>query len=180
MRSALWAAPGFLLLFTGCPDDAQWGSDPSERDSVTTGTGDQLQAIRKAGALAPTVYVSVELSALAVRRFRGLDLMLYVYSSESLEGQGLRAQWLGEPGGGPVHGDFGGEWSASWSDGFYVASNPCAAAPCVLSLELAPEGDWHSELSFAVEYDVVAVLELEGADSSRLDSVMDVTLEASP
>jgi len=180
MGSALWAAPGFLLLFTGCPDDAHWDSDPSQTGSVWASASQQLQTIRRAGAVPPTVYVSVELSARAVRRFRGLNLMLEVYSGESLEGQGMRAQWLGEPGGGPSHGKFGGEWSARWSEGLYLASSPCAAAPCVLNLELAPEGDWHSELGFAMDYDVVAVLELEGADSSRPDSVMDLTLEASP
>jgi len=106
--------------------------------------------------------------------------MVNVHSGESLEGQGLRAQWLGEPGGEPMRADFGGEWSTAWSENLYVWSNPCAAAPCVLNLELAPEGEWRSELSFDIEYDVIALLELQGADYSGVDTAMKLRLEASP
>jgi hypothetical protein len=177
MRSALWAAPAFLLIFTGCPDEAQWDSEP---ETARTTASEHFQTTRKAGAPPAIVHASVELSELAATRFLALVLMVQVYSGESLDGQGLRAQWLGEPGGEPVRASFGGAWSTEWSTNMYVWSNPCAAAPCVLDLELAPEGEWSGELSFDMEYDVIALLELQPTDYTLLDGAMQLTLEARP
>jgi hypothetical protein len=135
---------------------------------------------RKAGAAPANVHATVELSDVAVARFSSLALKVNVYSGESLDAQGLRAQWLGEPGGEPVRANFSGEWSATWSADLYVASAPCTAGPCTLNLELAPEGQWNSELSFAMEYDVVALLELQGNYYPQLDSALELSLEAQP
>jgi len=181
MTSTLWTAPCLLLLCTGCSDEAQWDSDTSSRDTAPTVTRfQQLRTTREAGALPPSVYASLELSDAAVTRFLSLGLTVSVYSGESLDGEGLRAQWLGAPGGDPVRANFGGEWSAMWSAYFSLDSNPCAAAPCVLNLELTPEGEWSSELGFPMEYEVIAGLVVRGVHDSMLDDALELTLEASP
>jgi hypothetical protein len=177
VRSARWAAPTFILL-ASCSDEAQW--DWESQQTARSATSKRLQTTRQAGAPPATVHARLELSELAVQRFVALALMVNVYSGESLDGQQLRAQWLGEPRAEPVLASFGGEWSTEWFTRLHLWAAPCAAAPCALELELAPEGDWSSELSFDLQYDVIALLELQPVDPRLLDSAQQLTLEVSP
>jgi hypothetical protein len=179
MSLAFRVTPSLFLLFMGCYPGADWGSDEVPIDPVRTVTGYQkLRTTRQAGSAPATVQAAFELNDAAVAGLQWLDVSINVYSGESLDGQGLRAQWLGGPGGEPVHASFAGELSTTWSAGFAVASSFCAAGPCELRLELAPEGEWRSELSFPLEYEVYATLDLQGP--SRFDASMQLTLEERP
>jgi hypothetical protein len=188
MRPRLWAAPCLLLLCPGCiPDHSEWEPNGGQREPAerVTGAYEELQTTREAAAAPLPVYARVALSEFAVTRFQRLELAVDVYSAESIAGQGLRAEWLGEPGGEPVRASFGGVLAATWSAELAVNSNPCLTLPCVLSLKLAPEGEWQNELSFDMDYVVRASLELRVAgyeyyDYAALDSAVQITLEQSP
>jgi hypothetical protein len=184
MRSRLAAAACLFPLCTGCPYDGEWESQEVERGPlmVPIVPYQELRITREAGAPPPTLYAQVALSDFAVARFYQLLLTLHVYSAESIEGQGLRAEWLGDFGGEPVRASFGGALSATWSAELPVTSNPCAEVPCALTLKLAPEGDWSNELSFVMQYEVQAELELTpgGYEHGALASALQLTLQENP
>lgn len=94
------------------------------------GSSDELDVLREAGKPPPTVYARIEFSDYAVPRFRSLDVIVDVYSAESVEGQGLRAEWLQDFDVEPVRANFGGEFSATWSGSLSLASSPCTGLPC--------------------------------------------------
>ena len=178
MSLAFWVTPFLLLLFTGCED--LWSEDESPAKFGRTLTlEEQLRTIRRAGAPPATVRGTFELSDAAVAGFRGLDVFIDVYSAESLDGERLRAQWLDEPGGVVVQGPFAGGLSTIWSATLYKDSNPYAAAPRVLNLEVAPEGDWRSELEFPMEYEVYVMLPRQ-AGAVASDDDLKLTWEESP
>lgn len=181
MRSAIRGAAALVVLATGCPDTVD--SVPVQPGGPFTRVAavqETLRLTRQAGAPPATVLAELELSEVALAGFLQLEVMVDVYSGESVPGQGLRAQWLGEPLTEPVAGDFEGELAAAWSAELLVTSRPCSGLPCVMSLEIVPQGTWDGPLSFPIEYEVLARLDFERADPAYAPDEMALSVEAQP
>lgn len=178
MGTAAW----FVVFASGCLDEAPVPVQPGGPFTSVAGVQETLRLTRQAAAPPATVLVALELSEAALGGFLGLELAVDVYSAESVPGQGLRAQWLGEPTGEPVMGDFGGDLAAVWSAQLPLSTRPCSSAPCLVRLQIAPQGEWASELSFPIEYDVVARLDYQRADAAHVPSeqLLQLSVEVQP
>ena len=128
----------------------------------------------------PLSRAHVMLSEFALEHFVELELAVSVTSGQSLEQQGLLAYWLGDLESAPVRTSFEGVLSNTLHSQLLLDTAPCAAVPCSFTLELMPRGEWASDVSFPIEYQVAATLELEWRDRLALDSDLSLSLELVP
>ena len=160
-----WALTGAGLLSSCLATDDSGGAWP------LASTREVLRVTREPATPPPLVHMEVELSEQAVEYFVGLGLRLVVSSGQGLERQGLVLAWLGDEGAEPVRASFDGPLSSRLTSDLALPSMPCAAVPCRFTLELVPQGDWASDVSFPLEYLVEAEIWLEEGRTAQSTDV---------
>jgi hypothetical protein len=101
-------------------------------------------------------------------------------SGQGLERQGLLAQWLDDIADESVRARFGGPLSNRLELSSVLSAVPCDAVPCRITLELLPDGEWSSDVSFPIRYEVSAALALERRDRLTLEGDLELVLELVP
>ena len=171
-----WAASCSVALWSsGCRIDR------FETEATSVATASQNLAITREPETPPPLgHAHVELSEFAVEHFVELELSVYVTSGQGLERQGLLAYWLGDVEAQPVRESFGGTLANSLVSHQVLTTVPCSTVPCRLTLELMPRGEWASDVSFPIQYEITATLELERRERLALDSDLTLSLELAP
>ena len=181
------AASVLLLCASAClgGEDRQYALLDRQPGRLGIGAAERLETRREPGAAPATVYGHLQLSDCARERFDLLEESVTVSRAKSFQGEGLRAQWIGEPGGLPITGHFEDALSTTWSAD--LSPQPCSQ-PCVLSFELAPADQGNDVRSLGTEsltyeYELRAWLEVRGqyrSEVQELDSALGISLEEAP
>jgi hypothetical protein len=149
-----------------------------EGETTQLAAGASTEIARRAGAPAPTVWVDVQLSAFAIRRFSRLDIQVEMLSEQGLAGQGVSADWSGAVA--RPKGDHGAQFAGSLSNrvdlmqSFDVA--PCLDGPCVPRLDVIPRGTLSSDVDFDLRYSFRLELTMNRTERLPLESDLAVVL----
>ena len=173
-----------LLLFGAIPVGGGCRGDDSVPGFAETSAHQVLNVTRERDAPAPVVQAELELSPFALEHFTDLWVTVQVESGQALEQQGVLAHWFGDAAAATLpetQADFEGALANSAQLRFWTKSPPCEAAPCLVTLELSPGGDWTSDVPFPVEFDVKASLALDHTGQRGvLRSDLSIRLQVAP
>lgn len=172
--SPRWLACLSLLLVSAC----RIGRLEPEESSIEALA--ELDGQRELGMSPPLIRAHVELSEFAITHFQELELQVDLVSGQGLERQGLVARWLDDIADESVRAPFGGPLSNTLELSSVLRAVPCDAVPCRVTLELLPDGEWSSDVSFPIRYEVSAELALERRDRLAFDGDLELVLELIP
>jgi len=153
-----------LVLFGATVVGGGCRGDDSVPGFAETSAHQVLNVTRERNAPVPVVQAELELSPFALEHFTDLWITVQVESGQALEGHGVLARWFGDAAAAALpetQADFEGALANSAQLRFWLDSPPCAAAQCLVTLELSPGGDWTSDVPFPIDYDVQASVALD-------------------
>jgi hypothetical protein len=154
--------------------------DQLDLEAALASDSQTLELTRAPEAAPPGVRARLSLSEFAVARFTELQLRVALQTGQSLQGQGLSAEWVeGAEGVGESVSFTGPLWN-ELALSATASAVACAEAPCRVVLELAPRGSWQSDVSYPVRCRADATLLLERSERLPILADFELQLELIP